>query len=217
LGGRPGLLSERRLAYSLTMAEPASTVHRLSALTERIGSPPVRERRGGLVGVDGVPSLVERARGRDREAFAELYRFFHAALFRLARFHLGPGAEDAVSETFLRAWKALPQYRSTGAPFGAWLYGIARHVVADQRNAMRREEPRSTLPDRASDPTTVERLTLMRAIEGLPKTQRYVIEAKFLVGLTNGELAAALGKSTGAINALQWRALRALQRMLEDR
>jgi DNA-directed RNA polymerase specialized sigma24 family protein len=44
-----------------------------------------------------------------------------------------------------------------------------------------------------------------------------VIEAKFLVGLTNAELAAALGKSTGAINALQWRGLRALQRMLEDR
>jgi RNA polymerase sigma-70 factor, ECF subfamily len=214
---RPGLLRDGRMAYSLTMAEAASTVHRLSALTEPIGSPPVRERRGGLVGVDGVPSLVERSRGGDREAFAELYRFFHPSLFRLARFHLGSGAEDAVSETFLRAWKALPRYRSAGAPFGAWLYGIARHVVADQRSAMRREEPRSTLPDRASDPATEERLTLMRAIERLPKIQRYVIEAKFLVGLTNGELAAALGKSTGAINALQWRALRALQRMLDER
>jgi len=213
----PGLLSEGRLAYSSTMAEAASTVHRLSAVAERIGPPPVRERRAGLVGVDGVPSLVERSRGGDRDAFAELYRFFHAPIFRLARFRLGPGAEDAVSETFLRAWRALPRYRSTVAPFGAWLYGIARHVVADQRKAMRREEPRSTLPERASDPTTVERLTLMRAIERLPRAQRYVIEAKFLVGLTNAELAAALGKSTGAINALQWRGLRALQRMLEDR
>jgi RNA polymerase sigma-70 factor, ECF subfamily len=199
------------------MAEAASTVHRLSALRERIGPPSVQERRGGLVGVDGVPSLVERSRRGDREAFAELYRLFHAPLFRLARFHVGSGAEDAVSETFLRAWKALSRYRPTDAPFGAWLYGIARHVVADQRKAKRREEPRSTLPDRASDPTTVERLTLMGVIERLPKTQRFVIEAKFLVGLTNGELAAALGKSTGAINAIQWRALRALQRMLEDR
>ena len=205
------------MAYSATMAEAASTVHRLSALRERIGPLPVRERRAGLVGVDGVPSLVERSRGGDREAFAELYRFFPAPLYGLARFHLGPGAEDAVSETFLRAWKALPRYRSTVAPFGAWLYGIARHVVADQRKATRREEPRSTLPERVSDPATVERLTLMRAIERLPKAQRYVIEAKFLVGLTNAELGAALGRSAGAINALQWRGLRALQRMLGDR
>jgi RNA polymerase sigma-70 factor (ECF subfamily) len=205
------------MPYSPSMTEAASTVRRLSALTDRVGPPAVRERRGGLVGVDGVPSLVERSRGGDREAFAELYRLFHAPLYRLARFHLGSGAEDAVSETFLRAWKALPRYRSTGAPFGAWLYGIARHVVADQRAAMRREEPRSPLPDRASDPATEERLTLMRAIERLPKAQRCVIEAKFLVGLSNGELAVALGRSTGAINAIQWRALRALHLMLDDR
>lgn len=205
------------MPYSLGMTEAASTVRRLSALTERVGPPPVRERRGGLVGVDGVPSLVERSRRGDREAFAELYRLFHAPLYRLARFHLRSGAEDAVSETFLRAWKALPRYRTTGAPFGAWLYGIARHVVADQRTAMRREEPRSTLPDRASDPATEERLTLMRAIERLPKAQRCVIEAKFLVGLSNGELAVALGKTTGAINAIQWRALRALHLMLGER
>lgn len=205
------------MPYSLGMTEAVSTVPRLSALTERVGPPPVRERRGGLVGVDGVPSLVERSRRGDREAFAELYRLFRAPLYRLARFHLRSGAEDAVSETFLRAWKDLPRYRTTGAPFAAWLYGIARHVVADQRAAMRREEPRSTLPDRASDPATEERLTLMRAIERLPKAQRYVIEAKFLVGLSNGELAVALGKTTGAINAIQWRALRALHLMLGER
>jgi DNA-directed RNA polymerase specialized sigma24 family protein len=82
---------------------------------------------------------------------------------------------------------------------------------------MRREVPRSALPDRPTDPDTEERLTLMRAIERLPKAQRYVIEAKFLVGLTNRELAAALGKSTGAINALQWRGLRALHLMLGER
>jgi len=199
------------------MAEAASTVRRLSALTERVGSPPVRKRRGDLVAVDGVPSLVERSRRGDRQAFAELYRLFNPPLHRLARFHLGPRAEDAVSETFLRAWKALPRYRASGAPFVAWLYGIARHVISDQRVTLRREEPRSTLPDRTSDPATEERLTLMRAIERLPRAQRCVIEAKFLVGLSNGELAAALGRSTGAVNALQWRALRALQRMLDER
>lgn len=199
------------------MAEAASTVRRLSALTKQVGSPSVRERRGELVGVDGVPSLVERSRRGDRQAFAELYRLFHPQLYRLARFHLGAGAEDAVSETFLRAWKALPRYRKAAGPFVAWLYGIARHVVTDQRAALRREEPRSSLPEQAIEPAEEERMTLRRAIEELPRSQRCVIEAKFMVGLSNGELAAALGRSKGAINALQWRALRALQRKLSER
>lgn len=76
--------------------------------------------------------LVERARNGEREAFGELYRICHGPLFRYVRFYL-PGAdgEDATAETFLRAWLGLPRYRKTGAPFLAWLIGIARHVVAD--------------------------------------------------------------------------------------
>src|SRR5712691_11183839 len=93
--------------------------------------------------------LVERAREGDRAAFGELYRLCHGKVFRLVRFYLpGSGGEDAVAETFLRAWVALPRYRDTGAPFTAWLAGIARHVVADARRAGRRVEPRAELPDR---------------------------------------------------------------------
>ena len=48
---------------------------------------------------------------------------------------------------------ALPDtYRNTGAPFVAWLYGIARHVVADERAARRRVEPRAEPPDQSTNP-----------------------------------------------------------------
>jgi RNA polymerase sigma-70 factor (ECF subfamily) len=158
-----------------------------------------------------LTSLVERAVQNDREAFGELYGLFHAKVFRLARFHLNGSAEDAVAETFLRAWVALPRYRNTGAPFSAWLYGIARHVVADERKALRRVEPRSELPDRPTEPQEDDRLMLAMAIQRLPRLDRRLIELKFLMGLTNAEVAAALGKSVGAINAQQWRALRKLR------
>src|SRR5918996_2886549 len=102
--------------------------------------------------LDGIPRLVERARRNDREAFGDLYRLYHGAVFRLARFHIGTGAEDIAAETFLRAWVALPRYRNTGAPFVAWLYGIARHVVADERAARRRVEPRAEPPDQSTNP-----------------------------------------------------------------
>jgi RNA polymerase sigma-70 factor (ECF subfamily) len=164
-----------------------------------------------------VTALVGKARQNDREAFGQIYRLFKPRVFRLARFYLNSGAEDAVAETFLRAWNALPRYRSTGAPFVAWLYGIARHVVADERNLRNRVESRPEVPAQAPDGRVDDRLALALAMEKLPREDRQIIELKFLIGLTNGEVAAALGKSVGAINTQQWRALRALRRLIEEK
>ena len=63
---------------------------------------------------------------------------------------------------------------------------------------------------------TADLLALREAIDLLPTEQRQVVELKYLVGLTNDEVAAALGTTAGAVNAKQWRALRALERLLED-
>jgi RNA polymerase sigma-70 factor (ECF subfamily) len=164
---------------------------------------------------DQVAGLVRSAQAGDRDAFGELYRMYVPRVFRLARFSLGTGAEDAVSETFTRAWTALPRYRDTGAPFVAWLYGIARHVVTDQLRTRGRSEPRETVPDRMVHEEHDDRLDLAAAMAELPEEQRRVIEMKFLMGLTNPEVARVLGKSIGAVNAQQWRALRALKGVLE--
>lgn len=166
----------------------------------------------------GVPSLlVERAKRGDRDAFGEIYRAHHAAIFRFARFASDPGAaEDIVADVFLRAWTALPRYRDTGVPFIAWLYGIARHVAADARRRARRVEPRDALPDSPTDPPSADRVALFEALERLPEEQRQVIELKFLIGCSNDEVGAALGKTPGAVNAQQWRALAQLRRWLED-
>lgn len=163
-----------------------------------------------------VQRLVERAKEGEREAFGDLYRRYHPPLFRLARAHLGEGAEDAVAETFLRAWDALPRYRDTGAPFVAWLYGIARHVIADEFRRRARVEPRPDLPSRLVEWAVDDELALAAAIRRLPNEQRQVVELKFLMGATNAQVAAALRKSEGAVNAKQWRALAALRRMLEE-
>jgi RNA polymerase sigma-70 factor, ECF subfamily len=170
--------------------------------------------------LDRVPQLVEKAKRGDRDAFGELYRLHHAPIFRMARLHLGDlgdGAEDAVAETFLRAWAALPRYRDTGAPFVAWLFGIARHVVLDEVARRRRVMPREELPERTRGWSVDDQLTLAAAIERLPAEQRRVVELKYLAGMRNAEVASALGKSKGAINAMQWRALGTLREILEER
>lgn len=163
--------------------------------------------------------LVERARRGERDAFGQLFSLHHAAVFRLARFSLPHAlAEDAVAETFTRAWKALPRYRRTGAPFVAWLYGIARHVVADIARAAHRVESQPEVAQHPHDPWSGDddRIVLAAALAQLPEEQRRVIELKFLVGLTNAEVGVVLAKKPGAVNTQQWRALRALQRILDS-
>lgn len=170
--------------------------------------------------VDDDWSLVDRAQAGDRDAFGLLFRRHHAAIFRVACARLpAASAEDAAAETFARAWKALPRYRRTGAPFVSWLYGIARHVAADMAKAGRRTRADAEVVQDLVDPwpRSDERLRLEAALGRLPEEQRQVIELKYLVGLTNDEVAAALGKKPGAVNAQQWRALRALERLLGAR
>ncbi len=99
----------------------------------------------------------------------------------------------------------------------AWLYGIARHVVADELRRRHRLEPRARVPDSPQEANVDDGLTLAAAIRRLPERQRRVIELKFLMGLSNREVASLLGSTEGAVNARQWRALEALRRMLEER
>src|SRR5213592_2286931 len=78
-------------------------------------------------------------------------------------------------------------------------------------------EDEDALPERGVEPVTAEVLTLRGAIDHLPTEQRQVIELKYLVGMTNEEVAAAMGTTPGAVNAKQWRALKALADVLEER
>ncbi len=159
--------------------------------------------------------LVERAQRGDKEAFGLLYKEHHGSIYRFARTHLHGAAEDAVGETFLRAWKALPRYTYTGAPFVAWLYGIARHVVTDELRRRGRTETREELPEAGIEFDTDDRLVLASAIGKLPRDQRRIIEMKYLLGMKNPEVAKVLGKGVGAVNAAQWRALKKLREILE--
>ena len=164
---------------------------------------------------DQVASLVARAAEGDRDAFGSLYRTHYEGVFRLVRSRLGTDPEDPVAEVFVRAWAAIPRYRDTGAPFAAWLYGIARHVCADEIKRRTRALSVAEVPDEPRfDQPPEDRMVLAHAIAALPDEQRKVIELKFLAGLTNPEIAATLGISTGAVNAKQWRGLAKLQELL---
>jgi RNA polymerase sigma-70 factor, ECF subfamily len=209
---RPPVHNRDHTARAVLEAAPTSGGANISA-------PPhdgTDERPAEVRSIDPIRGLVRTAKEGDRDAFGQLYRLHHASIVRLVRFRLGVDHEDAVAEVFARAWAALPRYRDTGAPFAAWLYGIARHVVADEISRRIRSQPVSQVPEVPFEPRDDDRLTLAEALSRLPDEQRQVIELKYLVGLKNPEVAKAFGISTGAVNAKQWRALQTLRAILED-
>ena len=76
--------------------------------------------------------LIRRAKARSPEAWTEIYTSHYAAIFRYAKARVfdETTAEDLASAVFVGALKGIDSYKYRGRPLLAWLYGIARNVVA---------------------------------------------------------------------------------------
>jgi RNA polymerase sigma-70 factor (ECF subfamily) len=152
----------------------------------------------------GVMALVEAAQNGDGEAFGQLYDRYADMVHRYIAYRVGGNhtlAEDLTSETFLRALRRITSFTWQGRDFGAWLVTIARNLIADhfKSSRFRLEHSTSDLIEAGADRT-----------EDGP-------EDEVLTGITNATLLGAvkqLGKNEGAIKALQYRAVKALARLL---
>lgn len=173
-----------------------------------------------------VPDVIERARGGDRAAFAELYDAHVDSVYRylLYRVREPSDAEDLTSEVFTRAFANIHRYRWQGKSFLAWLYTIARNAVTDRR---RRERPTVELDSAfglAEDgPTAHDRAVLGEqvdalrgAVRHLTAEQREVLVLRFAQDMSSRQVAQILGKNEGAIRALQFRALGRLRKLLRE-
>jgi RNA polymerase sigma-70 factor (ECF subfamily) len=135
--------------------------------------------------------------------------------------------EDVLQETWARALAKIGTYEQRGAPFVAWLHGIARKVMlekARRRLYQRPEgyEPPSTGSD-SVDPleqvVTEEdvarrRETLLAAIAGLSPEQRAVVEGRLILGKSSRDVAADLGCSPSNVDVLLYRARATLRATL---
>src|ERR671939_1807989 len=166
---------------------------------------------------DEAPDVITRARGGDREAFAELYDEYVDRVYRylLYRVRDASDAEDLTSEVFTRAFANIKRYRWQGKSFLAWLYTIARNAVTDR---MRRARPTVDLDDAygvaEEGPTAHDRAVrgeqvdaLRGAVKHLTTEQQEVLVLRFVENMSSRQVAKVLGKNEGAIRALQFRAL----------
>jgi RNA polymerase sigma-70 factor (ECF subfamily) len=159
---------------------------------------------------------------QDRSAFDVLYRRYLDRVYGYAFYQLRDhhDAEDATERTFLAALRALPEFRSEGATFRAWLFRIAHNTIVNARRSRfrRRTEP---LPDGMeriapnADPAGLvleadETRRVLRAVAELAEDRRQVILLRFVDGLSSREIGQVMDRSEGAARVLLHRALRDL-------
>jgi RNA polymerase sigma-70 factor (ECF subfamily) len=134
--------------------------------------------------------------------------------------------DDLASDTFLAAFRHLPTFRGDEATFRSWVFTIAHHRLVDERRRLARRPPASDLDGARVDTTAggdveqeaLRRLSVERVrrlCEQLVPDQRDVLLLRMVGGMTLEETAGALGKTTGAVKALQHRAVDALRRHLQ--
>ena len=179
-----------------------------------------------------VWGLVERAQAGESAAFGLIYDRYVDTVFRFVYFRVGNRqlAEDLTSDTFLRALKRIGSFTWQGRDLGAWLVTIARNLVADHFKSGRYRLEVTTGdvldadredrgPEGSPEAAVVDHITnvaLLTAVKQLNPEQQECIVLRFLQGFSVAETAQTMGKNEGAIKALQYRAVRALARLLPD-
>lgn len=169
-------------------------------------------------------ALVQQARQGDADAFRGLVERHGARVFRLAWRITGDEAlaEDAVQETFLRAWRSLHRFDAR-ASFRTWLHRIAANtaieVMRKKRPETRLEEPEPVPsgepgPERAVLSQEVQR-TVRATLGELSPMERTAFVLRHFEGRPIAEICRHLGLRESAGKQAIFRAVRKLRRALE--
>jgi len=186
---------------------------RIRQVTSSGGSPPpVPDPPDG-----GVPVA-------DEQGLNDAFIAYRTELTSLARRTLGSAhlAEDAVQETFARAWRARHRYDASLGSLRTWLYSIERNLLVDMARSQQRQDTRDSWLAVASEPIVdhVERAMaswqVEEAVRHLTPDHRTVIVEIYLKGRTSKEMAERLAVPEGTVRSRLFYALKALKLTLEE-
>ena len=177
---------------------------------------------------DADRARVDRVRRGDAEAFGELVHAYQHRLVNYARALTSntADAEDVAQEAFLRAYRAIHQFRG-GSSFKTWLYQIVTNVARthlDRRRSRQEDlagDPAES-PQAFGNPTSGEDVELGiilrdridRALAALSPDLREVVVLRDVEGLEYKEIAAALDVPIGTVESRLFRARQRLKELL---
>lgn len=172
----------------------------------------------------------------DTGSFQEIYARHHPGILRfLTRFVGQDEAEDVAQEVFLKVDRGLQDFRGEAA-IGTWIYRIARNAALDRLRSQPAwldgahevqplgpaEDPADVFSRLPDEQASIERFLIGKEmsecirgrVESLPESYRNVLVLSELAGLTNAEIASALGTSEGAVKIRLHRARTMLRKDL---
>jgi RNA polymerase sigma-70 factor, ECF subfamily len=165
----------------------------------------------------------------DEAGVRAAYQAHGAELYRFARRALGDDglAQDAVQETFLRAWRAAERFDPDLSSLRVWLFAITRNVVVDL--ARRRAAGswaavpgEADLIDRALRPVPDQTDRILatwlveEALGRLSAEHRYVIVETYIKGRSYEEVAGERGVPVGTLRSRTFYALKALRIAMDE-
>src|SRR6266852_1704399 len=184
------------------------------------GSGPRASARAGVgSAVDDEASLVASVASGDAHALEQLYERHSRGVYSLALRLLtdGPAAEEIVQETFLKLWRQPSAYQPSRGRLMPWLLGVAHHYAVDLlRRRQLEQRHRVPAPPHVNGDSLVDlldkhglvssdgdpqaragafeqRASVGQALSSLPTEQRLPIELAYFSGMTQLEIATALG------------------------
>jgi RNA polymerase sigma-70 factor (ECF subfamily) len=194
-----------------------------------------RSEDGALTGsISDDASLVARMTRGDDDALGQLYDRFGQAVYSLCLRIVrdGPTAEDLTQEVFVRLWRGAASFEPARGQVSSWLLRIAHNLALNELRR-RQSRPALTAPvmdwdvvgagladtSEGSDPALAahlrERAEAVRlALAQLPAPQRQTVELAFFGGLSQAEVAAALGEPLGTVKSRIRVGMRRLRELL---
>ncbi len=171
-------------------------------------------------------SLLLAAQSGAPWALEHIYQALSPAVAGYLRVQGAADPDDLTNEVFLGVLRTLGSFRGDESQFRSWIFSIAHSRLVDERRRSGRRpqlaadnhEGWSARAGGDAEEDALERLSAHRVqelCEQLVPDQRDVLLLRLMAGLTVEAVAQAVGKSDGAVKALQRRGLANLRKMIE--
>lgn len=175
-----------------------------------------------------APSLA-RCNQATRISFTALYDAYFSRVYNYVRYRCTDAdtADDLTAIIFEKALLHFHRYQPDRAPFGAWLFSIARNIVNEHLRGIRNHKS-SSIEVLVNQPTLDElpetnlisaetARELLMALNTLDERERDLISLKFAARLTNRRIAEISGLSETNVGVILYRSLKKLRAQLETR
>jgi RNA polymerase sigma-70 factor, ECF subfamily len=167
--------------------------------------------------------LAQRLRDNDPASWETVYREVYPRLRAFAARRVGDDkAADVVAETMAKAVGSIARFHSDGSAVPAWIFGICRHVIADQYRSAERAQ-RLTAPPVISTEWLGDQLerneeahAMRNAYQSLSEEDREILDLRVIAGLSADDVAQVLDRKPGAVRMAQSRALGRLRDRFQE-